>query len=152
MVTVRGRVLNQPAVIYQIGSNPREINENGRWNLRGVSQVLKPGRLEKWAILRITRNAQDPKGENSKFEETLRGFLRTLEHTLDKSTSKPIQLGRKTVDKGDKVALGPNFLDCQDQGINFLVIVLPDSDASTYKQIKTFGDIEYWDHHSMCFG
>ena len=93
--------------------------------------------------MRITRNAQDPKGENSKFEETLRGFLRALEHTLGKYISKPIQLGRKTVDKGDKVALGPNFLDCQDRGINFLVIVLPDSDASTYKQIKTFGDIEY---------
>ena len=58
-------------------------------------------------MLRITRNAKDPKGENSKFEETLGGFLRTLEHTLGKSISKPIQLGRKTVDKGDKVALGP---------------------------------------------
>lgn len=144
MVTVQGRVLKKPAIIYQNGSVSPYIDGRARWNLRHVSQMFKSGQLEKWAILRITRDARDPKGEKSKFEETLHGFLRTLRQILGgNNVSEPVESWRKTIDKGDDAALEQDFMHCKNKGIHLLLIVLPDNDASTYKHIKKLGDIDH---------
>lgn len=59
MVTVQDRLLDQPAVSYQKDSTAHVIDGKGRWNLRGVSKVFRPGQLEKSGILRITRDEKD---------------------------------------------------------------------------------------------
>lgn len=146
MVTVQGRVLEQPKVIYETGSTPRDIDNRARWNLRGVSQVFKPGHLANWGVLRITRDENDWEGEKKKFEETFSGtsgFMFTLRKSLgSKNVANPIDKWRQSIYKGGEAALGQSFDNCAKKDIRFLLVVLPDNDASTYKQIKLLGDVE----------
>lgn len=143
MVTVQGRVLEQPKVIYQKGSTPREIDNRARWNLRGVSQVFKAGDLTDWGVLRIVRDESDWEDEKRKFDETFRGFMSTLRQTLGHmKVANPIDTWRQPIYKGGEAALEQSFDHCEKNGIRFLLVVLPDNDASTYKQIKTLGDIK----------
>ena len=145
MISVEGRLLEQPAVIYTDGSKPREIDHQARWNLKSVAHVNKAGQLKEWAILRIIRHSRDQKGEQAKFQETFLSFIGTLRKTLgSNNVSEPIESWLSVVSKGQEEAgLKQDFQHCQERKIRFLVIVLPDNDADTYKQIKKFGDVDY---------
>ncbi|KAF6224563.1 hypothetical protein HO173_013003 [Letharia columbiana] len=153
MVTVQGRLLEQPAVSYQKDSTARVIDEKGRWNLRGVSKVFKPGQLEKWGILRITRDEKDLRGEQSTFDESFRSFLATLRNYLcGNKLDKSVHLGRQTIYEGHEDAINREFDRCVEQDICFLIIVLPDSDASTYNHIEKDRRHQMRDQHCMCLG
>ncbi len=144
MITVAGRLLERPAIIYNTGSKPREIDSQARWNLKGGARVNKAGQLEKWAILRIIRDEKGRTNDESNFKVTFPMFIGTLRTTLGlNNVSEPVDSWLKVVNKGQESALKQDFLHCQKRDIHFLVVVLPDNDADTYKQIKKFGDVEY---------
>ena len=105
----------------------------------------KAGQLEKWAILRIIRDEKGRTNEESIFKETFQKFIDTLKATLGgHNVSEPIDSWLNVVKKGqEKDALKQDFLRCRTRNIRFLVIVLPDNDADTYKQIKRFGDVDH---------
>lgn len=78
------------------------------------------------------------------FDESKRSFLRTLGRTLGpENVDAQVESWQKNVERGDENALEEDFIYCRDHGIKFLIVVLPDNDASTYKQIKTLGDVRY---------
>ena len=151
MVTLQGRVLKQPAVVYDTASAPVRIDANARWNLRNGSKVFSPGHLKDWGVLRITRD--DSKWEENKFLESFRGFLEALKKTLGTQTvDNPVHLGSRQVPAGDAANEGSFkalFELCRKKNIGFLMVVLPDNDASTYKQIKKIGDTVYG-IHTVC--
>ena len=147
MVTLQGRVLKQPAVIYKTNSRPVQIDGRARWNLKDGSQVFKPGHLKNWGVLRITRDerASTFEKEKKQFGESFPEFFGALRRTLGaQQVDDPIQLGPHffgTWDSGDEDRFKEMFDLCKKKKVGFLVIVLPDNDASTYKQIKRFGDV-----------
>ena len=106
--------------------------------------VFQSQRLQNWGVLRIVRSPDRVQGEQELFKQTFNGFVDTLEGTLgkDQVTSTPKFLVL-TVHRGNEEILREHFVAFQKEGIRFLLIVLPDNDASTYKQIKRLGDVDY---------
>ena len=140
MVTVKGRRLEQPTVFYH-GSSAAVVDPRGRWNL-SQKKVLTAGQLENWGVMRITRDPRDHQIDQSNFGQTFPHFLSTLEKTLGKDkVSRPIESWTQRIDRGDEATLEREFDQCIRQKIRLLVIVLPDNDATTYKQIKKLGDV-----------
>ena len=154
MITLQGRVLEQPGVIYKIGSKPVRIDSMARWNLRYVSQVFKPGHLEGWGVVRIYRDSKGPMAENeSKFGPSFAAFFGALQKALGtEQVDSPNHLGSHFLDARDPDNEKPLIEmseRCRTPNVRFLVIVLPDNDASTYKQIKKLGDTVYG-IHTVC--
>ncbi|KAK4695957.1 eukaryotic translation initiation factor 2C, partial [Lecanoromycetidae sp. Uapishka_2] len=153
MITLQGRVLRQPAVTYKTGSAPVRIDAKARWNLNNGLSVFKAGRLKNWGVLRIRRDKQELKGEESQFRESFHGFLVALRNTLGTPhVDVAIELGSHHVDPIDTGSDDPfirTFECCKEKQIRFLMVVLPDNDASTYRQIKKFGDTVYG-IHTVC--
>ncbi len=142
MIKVSGRVLEQPKIIYKSMPEPLQVNEQGRWNVLGQS-VVKAGRLEKWSIIKIVRYQKSLYGDGGAFEYIVRTFLKHVQNTLGKdNVSEPTGPWPKEVVKGDEVALKEEFDRFKSRGICFLLVVLPDKDAGTYKQIKKIADID----------
>ena len=146
MIEVRGRVLEPPKIIYKSMPVPLEINHMGRWNVSGQS-VVKAGRLEKWSIIKIARYEKSLHGDGGAFEYIVRTFLKHVQNTLGKdNVNEPTGPWPKEVVKRDEVAfevaLKQEFERFKSRGICFLLIVLPDKDAGTYKQIKKIADID----------
>ena len=147
MVKVQGRVLERPTIIYKSGSKPPykppQIDDKARWNMRD-QQVFEPRQLRSWGIMRIVRDARELQSEDAKFNGTFDNFFNNLRKTIGRDdVDGPLRSWCMTVVRGDETTLKEAFVQCQGKGIRLLVIVLPDSDASTYRQIKTLGDIEY---------
>ena len=143
MVDVQGRVLDRPTIIYQPNSTPPTINDTGRWNLMNQT-VSKAKRLEDWGILRILRNQRDMQDEVKIFEDNLGFLLDTFKKTLGQgNVETPRRSWPKQIGRGDETALRKEFDHCREERIRFLMIVLPDNDASTYSLIKRIGDIDY---------
>ena len=141
MVNVQGRVLEQPNVIYDPKSPPRRIDDNSRWNLRGVTQMFQSGQLKNWVILRITRNGYE---DEEKVGDSLRSFIGTLRSTLGpQSVNDPIKSEHKRVNIGNETALEQEFVKYKKEGVEFVITVLPDRDVALYKQIKKLGDVDY---------
>lgn len=144
MITVQGRLLEQPKIMYHKGSKSHRTDDRARWNLQDGARVFRRGHLHKCAILRMTRDGEDQKSERTRFDETFPGFLNTLRRIFDRyNVSDPVESWCKTLDKGDEAAIDQKILCCKNEAIRMLLIVLPDNDASTYNQTKKSGDIEY---------
>lgn len=155
MVTLQGRVLDQPAVIYKRRSEPVRLDRMARWNLRGVPQAFRPGHLQNWGVLRITRYERGPivEKEKQQFGKSFPGFLSALKHTLGiDQVDNPIDLESFFIDArdpGNEASFERMFSLCGTPNVRFLIIVLPDNDASTYKAIKKFGDT-FYGIHTVC--
>lgn len=143
MVEVRGRVLQSPTVIYGGKSGVPKINQKSRWNMIGRT-VFSSRRLENWGILRIVRGPHDVQREQETFTSACNQFVNTLKSTLGNDN---VALATKvhpiTVPRGNEDALTEGFVTCLEEGRQLLLIVLPDNDASTYKQIKKLGDVDH---------
>lgn len=148
MVVVQGRLLAKPTIIYQEGAVSPPVNEKGRWNLRD-HQVFQAKPLVDWGILWI-RDVKGAQRDEQKLNQNCSFFINTLKKTLGKQIpDNPTRLGRLGGHKEDDDVLRQQFERCRRQNISFLVIVLPDNDPNTYKQIKKLGDIEYG-IHTVC--
>lgn len=143
MVSVQGRVLDGPTIIYKTRSNPPRINEKARWNLN-KQEVFESRELRSWGIMRIVRDARRLQSESENFNAAFNNFINILRNTLGQNyVDTPDKSWPVTVVRGDETTLKREFLECQKDGVRLLVIVLSDDDASTYRQIKTLGDVEY---------
>lgn len=136
-------------MIYKEGSTPVRVDAKARWNLRDGSQVFRSGHLKNWGVLRITRDERQSmiEKEKTQFGESFPEFFGALRRTLGaQQVDTPIHLGSLFFDgwdSGDENRFKEMFDLCKKKKVGFLVIVLPDNDASTYKHIKRFGDIVF---------
>ena len=140
MVDVPGRVLKYPTVTYAKRVTT-EVGPTSRWNLNGKT-VVKPMLLEKWGILRFDRDSNVSPIDQDRFESACKGFYKTLQATFGKGNIFPNSWFDRCI-RGDDIALENAFKSCLNSGIILLVVVLLDNDASTYKQIKKLGDVDY---------
>ena len=143
MVNVRGRLLERPTVKYGERSEIPVIDHKGRWNMRHKI-VFSSQRLENWGVLRIVRGPDGSQKDQESFRLSFGEFLKILNYTLGKNVvTKVTKSWTTTIRKGNEDALVESFETCQEAGIRFLLIVLPDNDAGTYKKIKRLGDVDH---------
>lgn len=140
MISVQGRTLRKPSIVYDDRNDPVRIGDNSRWNVRS-RQVCQPKSMQKWGILRIARNPRDK--QDYAFDQVVREFLNTLRVALGKQN-----VGRDhdqwtitTAEANPKALMDLLKLRKKD-GFHLLVVVLPDNDASRYNLIKRIGDID----------
>ncbi|KAI7708105.1 Piwi-domain-containing protein, partial [Hortaea werneckii] len=154
MITVPGRILSNPQIKYGSKSvTPR----GGSWNCADVKFAM-PGRMGKWAVLVV--NHKGPKGRalnpqprdglapEPLFSE-LEGFLKKygLQMTQRQNT-KNITLDSLSLQNRatNNRQLEHIFSSAESNGINFLLVVIPEYDAWLYARIKYFGDVKYGVH------
>ena len=141
MISVSGRVLEKPTVVYK-DATKAVVDEKARWNLTGKT-VYQSRRLINWGIMRIARDRRDMQDNQNIFGFKTSDFISTLKATLGgANVYEPSQIWSKEIARGDEATLGFQFDYCEKQNITLLVIVLPDKDSDRYKSIKRIGDVE----------
>lgn len=137
MVTVQGRKLGDPSIVYN-NNNPVRIDNKARWNLR-TQRVCQSKRLEDWGIIWI-KHLQASK---ISFNETVNDFIRTLRDSLGNGDVDHYrEQWTIAIADANEHTLNQQFQLCKSQGLRLLVVVLPDSDPSRYRLIKKIGDID----------
>lgn len=145
MLTVQGRVLNAPTVVY-VDNRRKNIDVrplNGSWNMRSV-KVIKPGkRIERWSWVNLLMrpNAQ-PIGRDVVLQYG--EFLANMGIAINKV---PVAPPREAIDVNQN--LDNIFGWLQENQIQFFVIILSEKDSTgLYAKIKQFGDCTYGIHTS----
>lgn len=148
MITVCGRMLDLPSVLYKNDETPMQAP--GGWNVRGVnfkSSVpnFTDGKLEKWGCLRLSDNSSRfPPGTYesaiSKFQQILRrcgittGTPRQWTLNYDKGLDDFFDTnGRMTIEGMVRVA--------HQERLKIVLIVLPDKNTALYNRIKRSSDL-----------
>ena len=107
-------------------------------------RVSKAGQLERWGALRIIRNTREPSTSHDAFLQIFDAFFNGLQKTIGfKNVGNATEIWTRVIVRGNEAALKKEFDYCEQKGIRFLVIVLPEKDTSIYKQIKILGDVDY---------
>ncbi|KAI7304111.1 Piwi-domain-containing protein, partial [Hortaea werneckii] len=154
MITVPGRVLNNPQIKYGSKSvTPR----GGSWNCADV-KFARPGRMGKWAVLVVNHNgpkgsALNPQPRDGLAPEplfsSLEGFLKKYglqmaqRQNTQNLTLDPLSLQNRATNNRQ---LEQIFSRAESNGIYFLFVVIPDYDAWLYARIKYFGDVKFGIH------
>ena len=90
------------------------------------------------------RDEGSKKRDQESFKIACNGFVNALKSTLRDDNIDPHKTYTPvTVSRGNEDALTESFITCKNERRQFLLIVLPDNDASMYKQIKKLGDVDY---------
>ncbi|KAK3065140.1 hypothetical protein LTR53_018278, partial [Teratosphaeriaceae sp. CCFEE 6253] len=145
MITVPGRILNNPKVIY--GQRKEERPTMGSWNLR-QTQFFKPGRFSSWQVLvidgdrgRALRNVDGAESLFTKLGNSLKNYGLQMGQRLPTQTvslSALVEANRPTNDS----ALEQAFRAALGNNVNMLFIVLPAFDRWLYARIKYYADIK----------
>jgi eukaryotic translation initiation factor 2C len=145
MLTVQGRVLNAPTVVYL--NNQRKNTDvrplNGSWNMRSV-KVYKPGKkIDRWTWVNLAlRPGAQPIGKDVVL--AYGDFLAGMGIAINKIPQDP---PRELIDTNAN--LDSIFAWLQKQGIQLFVIILSEKDTSgVYAKIKQMGDCTYGVHTS----
>ncbi|KAH8126793.1 hypothetical protein ACSS6W_002380 [Trichoderma asperelloides] len=149
MLTVQGRILNAPMVVYLDGKRKNiDVRPlNGTWNMRSV-RVIKPGnRIERWSWVNLLMrpNAQ-PVGREVVLQYG--DFLANMGIAINKV---PVAPPREAIDVNQN--LDKIFGWLQENKIQLFVIILSEKDSSgLYARIKQLGDCTYGIHTSCVVG
>ena len=140
LITVQGRVLNEPKVVYR--GNSTAVVQSGSWNMLKVKFNATGVKLKKWSFLFIsTPNSRDAFPDEPSLVAVVDELHRSLEAT-GVLADKPAK-GRKiavneiddpTVENSLKLAAG-NF--------DLLFIILPKANDPLYPRIKQLADVKY---------
>lgn len=145
MLTVQGRVLNAPTVVYL--DNRRKNFDvrplGGAWNMKSV-RVIKPGkRIERWSWVNLSlRQNMQPIGRDVVL--SYGDFLANMGIAINKI---PVAPPRETIDFNQD--LDVIFAWLQKNQIQLFVIILSERDSTgLYAKIKQLGDCTYGIHTS----
>ncbi|KAI1080743.1 Piwi-domain-containing protein [Whalleya microplaca] len=139
LITVPGRVLNSPKVLYR--QKPARANAPGAWNAVGQT-FTTGGAVDSWGWLFVAvPGFQNPFNRQEDFVSTLEQFIRALRST-------GIQLPNPKA--GKRIALASQedpVLEAEISGastaLKMLFIVIPAANMPLYNRIKHLGDIKY---------
>ncbi|KAK5706094.1 hypothetical protein LTR97_001080 [Elasticomyces elasticus] len=138
MITVPGRILNNPKVEY--GRGKQEIPRNGSWNLTDV-QFYRGGSYGRWRVVVINNGFPGDRG-------------RTFQEVEDAMKRYGIQMGKRGSTKDlalenftsfdtrakNNAAIRMMFKDAVAEEVKLLLIILPHADNWLYARIKYWGD------------
>ncbi|KAI9821501.1 MAG: hypothetical protein M1832_003349 [Thelocarpon impressellum] len=145
MLTVPGRILSAPGVVYLNGSIRPEA---GSWNM--IKKKFSVGAaIRDWSYLRIGYGGSDP------LQGSLQALVNTFKRTMDDcglraDAPKPSTGYAVTISNDDdasRAALKEILGKIQRSTVKMLLVVLPDQRASTYASVKYLADVVYGIHN-----
>ncbi|KAI0539100.1 ribonuclease H-like domain-containing protein [Xylaria digitata] len=150
LLTVRGRELLPPTIVYKDGKQPMQdkiinINE-GEWNMESV-RVFKPGtKIDRWFWISIDRGyrAHQRHFDVAKSINQWVSFLKTQGIAI---ADQPLanENEKVTVVRSPADAIRPVFKQMQAKNPQFVFVVLPGrkTDTEIYNDVKKLGDREF---------
>ena len=148
MVTIKGRVLEPPAMMYGPKNRPgKEVPRDGAWKI--TKQMLDPKELREWALISYINN--DPK---KKWPARYKGPAHLDDHGIDNLIYYLVDVGRE---KGVRVNENPCYvhtetgfhgtdkrfgdLKARYPNLQLIVVVLPVDGDDYYEEVKHCGDV-----------
>lgn len=142
MVTIQGRVLEPPALMYGPGNRPgKEMPRDGAWKM--TKQMLDPKELKEWAVISyVNENARG------------RGPLYLDNQGIDDFIYYLVEVGRE---KGVRVNENPCFVSTEKgfygtnklfgdlkaryPNLQLILVILPADGDDFYEEVKHCGDV-----------
>ncbi len=165
LVTVHGRVLTSPTVMYRMPVGKSKTTKDrerttgvatgdGSWNMKAVS-FMKPGRLlNRWTWIYIVHNNRN--GDTTVVDEAgkaIKAFATYMIGTLGVNmVTNPIHSGGlviNTVSRHEYSAIRSTFQQLASTSVlpQLAIVVLPDdADVSVYDSVKLLADTEFGFH------
>jgi eukaryotic translation initiation factor 2C len=140
MITVKGRELVPPTVIYKKGASDQSVTPaDGGWLMKGV-KVCKSGTpITTWTYLVIG-------GQAAQLKSTVENFAKFLSSNMGVAMSAKAapSNGYSTASRReDEIKNVFQAIDKLKPRPQFLLVLLPEKEATTYNLVKKFGDVEY---------
>lgn len=149
LITVEGRVLNEPKVVYR-EDNPARL-QSGSWNMLELQFNSAGMALKKWSYLFVsTPGTQDAFLDPQSVTAVMNELHKSLEATgvlADKPAS-----GRRIVVHGIDDPGLDNTLKLAAGNLDLLFIILPTANHELYPHVKRLGDVQYGIHTICCVG
>ncbi len=136
LVTVRGRELPPPPVVYKKGGLLQSVMpENGGWLMKQVC-VFKSGRpINAWTFLHFDTTAHNT------IKQTISKFAGFMAQNMGVNINKvPNPPNGYVVKQGNLESI---FADLAKNRTQLAIVVLPSRDIQLYNMIKGFGDVRY---------
>ncbi|PIG89651.1 hypothetical protein AARAC_011813 [Aspergillus arachidicola] len=140
LITVEGRILDQPNVMYRGNSSVKQFS--GSWNITSTKFNVPGRRLRKWSYLLFSdKEVQDAFPDVKSLQPVVKKLQAAL---IDTGVPVDVPLPGKIVgvDTDDTADLD-NTLRGAANSLNLLYIILPDKDSRWYPVIKRLCDVEY---------
>ncbi|EKG13696.1 Argonaute/Dicer protein PAZ [Macrophomina phaseolina MS6] len=147
LITVEGRVLNQPKVLYRQNRTPK-LNA-GSWNLLDVQFHSSGAPLKKWSWLQLSMPGYPDIVSDAELKPLMANFHKAL-----KETGVPVEApmaGRMLrIQDEDDPQLDAMF-DRASKGLDLLFVIFPgvNKKLPVYNRIKRLGDVKYG-VHTIC--
>jgi eukaryotic translation initiation factor 2C len=143
LITVPGRVLTAPAVVYR--NNSRVQAQNGSWNLIKV-KFATSGKAQTWTSLPLQL------GEDFYHDcrDVVLRFHKTISDTMGILISPPSRVGEPVTCKSptDPV-IERHIAAIANAGIKLVLIILSSKNTQLYNHVKLLGDVRYG-VHTVC--
>ncbi|KAK4044217.1 ribonuclease H-like domain-containing protein [Parachaetomium inaequale] len=141
LITVKARELPPPAVGYMRGTSIAPVTpENGGWLMKGL-KVWKSGRhISNWTYLTIGNGAA------AAIKAAVGGFAKFLNNNMGIAmNAQPAPAnGHQTAGQGEEELRNAfRKISSQTPRPEFVLVLLPDKDATRYNAIKKLGDVEF---------
>jgi hypothetical protein len=140
MITVNGRELKPPIVLYKKGIKEEPVTPaDGGWLMKGV-KVCKSGTpITTWTYLVIEGQAAQLKSTVEKFAQ----FLSTNMGISMSSKASPPNGYFTASRREDSIKEVFKAIDKLKPRPQFLLVLLPEKEATTYNLVKKFGDVDF---------
>ncbi|KAK1977461.1 putative RNA interference and gene silencing protein [Colletotrichum cereale] len=143
LVTVPGRLLDQPKVVYK---QNKPAVRFGSWNMANM-QFNIAGSLKKWSYLLISLPGYRDAFDASSLAAVIQSFGSTLK-AAGIVVNPPMKGQRLVLSSPDDAQLD-QLLQKAALALDLLLIVLPDSNTPVYNRVKHCGDSKYG-IHTIC--
>ncbi|KAI5309807.1 hypothetical protein KEM55_002361, partial [Ascosphaera atra] len=142
LLTVEGRVLPAPKVLYGKNTQADTQRAPGQWNLKDAKFNIPGRHLKEWSILLITTQGYDTSRGVGGPDNLMKGISNGL-HATGLKCDEPILRNQVRVQNNNY----DNTLDTQIAIMaaksKFLVTIVPSKDPALYAQIKQLCDVKY---------
>lgn len=138
LITVSGRVLNEPKIVY--GNNKAASVRSGGWNIVDV-RFNSTGSLKKWSYLLLSVQGYRDAFDMERLGMVINGLGKTL-MARGIRIDQPLRGNYLAVHDEYDIKL-ENLLRAASTQLDLLFIVLPDSNMPIYNRIKHYGDVKY---------
>ena len=137
LLTVEGRILPQPKVVYKGNVSARVAF--GSWNLADI-EFMSAKPLPKWSYLAFSMQGSNPPwGHASNLGPLVSDFGDTLE-ARGIATKEPLKPKEERLMSEDDPKIGNLLQAAAKAGVDMLLVILPFASTTLYDQIKLHGD------------
>ncbi|KZL66534.1 rna interference and gene silencing protein, partial [Colletotrichum incanum] len=144
LITVPGRLLREPKVVYK-QNKPARVRF-GNWSMADM-QFNTAGNLKKWSYVLLSLPGYRDAFDAASLAAVIQSFGSALKAT-GLMVSPPLQGRRLSLNSSDDAQLD-QLLEKAALSLDLLLIVLPDTNTPLYNRVKHCGDFKYG-IHTIC--